>query len=68
MMKGLALFLFDLTGNMAQPWEDAGYPTLSIDIQRDGTDILAYRKYKRPFSAIPEVSRAARADEAVRYS
>lgn len=37
--EGLVLSLFDLTGNMVKPWADAGYRTLCIDQQRDGTDI-----------------------------
>lgn len=40
--KGLVLSLFDLTGNMVKPWEEAGYETLCIDQQRDGTDILRW--------------------------
>lgn len=42
MSRGLVLSLFDLTGNMVRPWADAGYETLCIDIQRDGTDILRW--------------------------
>ena len=42
MGKGLVLSLFDLTGNMVKPWADAGFETLCIDIQRDGTDILRW--------------------------
>lgn len=40
--EGLVLSLFDKTGNMVRPWSDAGYKTLCIDIQRDGTDILRW--------------------------
>jgi len=32
-MKKFALFLFDYTTNVARPWREAGYETLSIDIQ-----------------------------------
>jgi len=39
---GLVLSLFDFTGVMVQPWEDAGYETLCIDQQRDGTDVLRW--------------------------
>ncbi len=42
MKNGLVLSLFDLTGNMVEPWRDAGYRVLSVDIQRDGTDILRW--------------------------
>jgi hypothetical protein len=42
MSRGLVLSLFDLTGNMVQPWADAGYETLCVDQQRDGTDILRW--------------------------
>lgn len=42
MSKGLVLSLFDLTGIMVEPWGEAGYETLCIDIQRDGTDILKW--------------------------
>ena len=41
-MSKLVLSLFDYTGNMVKPWADAGYDTLCIDIQRDGTDILRW--------------------------
>jgi len=41
-MSGLVLSLFDLTGNMVKPWKEAGYETLCVDIQRDGTDILRW--------------------------
>lgn len=44
-MSGLVLSLFDLTGNMVKPWADAGYETLCVDMQRDGTDI---RKWLPP--------------------
>lgn len=42
MPKGLVLSLFDITGNMVKPWSDAGYETLCVDEQRDGTDILRW--------------------------
>ncbi len=41
-MNGLVLSLFDLTENMVKPWKEAGYETLCIDQQRDGTDILRW--------------------------
>jgi hypothetical protein len=40
--SGLVLSLFDFTGNMVKPWAEAGYETLCIDKQRDGTDILRW--------------------------
>lgn len=40
--RGLVLSLFDFTGNMVQPWAEAGYETLCIDKQRDETDILRW--------------------------
>lgn len=40
--RGLVLSLFDVTGNMVQPWAEAGYETLCIDQQRDGTDIRSW--------------------------
>lgn len=49
MGNGLALFLYDRTGNMALPWEAAGYDTLSVDIQRDGTDILRWLPPRRDY-------------------
>lgn len=37
MMRDVALFLYDLTGNMAQPWLDAGYTCYLVDMQhKDG--------------------------------
>lgn len=39
MNRGLVLSLFDRTGVMVQPWKNAGFDTLCIDQQRDGTDI-----------------------------
>ena len=42
MNKGLVLSLFDYTGIMVEPWKQAGYETLCIDQQRDGTDILRW--------------------------
>lgn len=41
-MGKLVLSLFDFTGNMVRPWAEAGFETLCIDIQRDGTDILRW--------------------------
>lgn len=32
-MKDVALFLYDLTGNMARPWLEAGYECWIVDIQ-----------------------------------
>lgn len=32
-MKDVAIFLFDLTGHMAQPWLDAGFTCYIVDIQ-----------------------------------
>lgn len=32
-MKPLALFLFDYTTTIAQPWREAGFETISVDIQ-----------------------------------
>lgn len=32
-MKGLVLSLFDVSGNMARPWREAGYETLCVDTQ-----------------------------------
>ncbi len=32
-MKDIALFLYNLTDNMAQPWIDAGYRVVMIDMQ-----------------------------------
>lgn len=56
-MTGLVLSLFDLTGNMVKPWAEAGYDTLCIDMQRDGTDILRWlpprREYKIVFAFPP---------------
>lgn len=55
--RGLVLSLFDLTGNMVRPWAEAGYETLCIDIQRDGTDILRWipprREYRIVFAFPP---------------
>lgn len=54
---GLVLSLFDLTGHMVRPWAEAGYDTLCIDIQRDGTDILRWipprREYRIVFAFPP---------------
>lgn len=32
-MKDVALFLYDLTGNMARPWVEAGYTVVLVDLQ-----------------------------------
>ena len=32
-MKDVALFLYDLTGNMAKPWVEAGYTAVLVDMQ-----------------------------------
>lgn len=32
-MKDIVLSLYDLTGNMAQPWVDAGYTAVLVDMQ-----------------------------------
>ena len=32
-MKDVAIFLFDVSGNMAKPWLDAGYTCYIVDIQ-----------------------------------
>ena len=32
-MKDVALFLYNLTDNMAQPWIDAGYRVVMVDMQ-----------------------------------
>lgn len=32
-MKDVALFLYDLTGNMAKPWIEAGYTVVLVDVQ-----------------------------------
>lgn len=57
MSSHLVLSLFDLTGNMVKPWADAGFDTLCVDIQRDGTDILRWlpprREYKIVFAFPP---------------
>ena len=54
---GLVLSLFDYTGNMVKPWAEAGYDTLCIDKQRDGTDILRWlpprTEYKIVFAFPP---------------
>jgi len=39
---GLVLSLFDYSGVMVKPWKEAGYKTLCVDIQRDGTDVLRW--------------------------
>ena len=62
-----AVFMFDLTGNMARPWADAGYDCLIVDRQHPaglsefapnitahGTDMLRWippRKYADPIFA-----------------
>jgi hypothetical protein len=51
-LNGLVLSLFDLTGNMVKPWADAGYETLCIDIQRDGTDILRWLPPRRDYRMV----------------
>lgn len=32
-MKNVALFLYDITGNMARPWAEAGYECWLVDLQ-----------------------------------
>jgi hypothetical protein len=34
-----AIFLFDKTGNMAQPWRDAGYRCICFDVQHVGKSV-----------------------------
>lgn len=51
-MSALVLSLFDLTGNMVKPWADAGFETLSVDIQRDGTDILRWLPPRREYQIV----------------
>lgn len=51
-MSRLVLSLFDLTGNMVKPWADAGFDTLCVDIQRDGTDILRWLPPRREYQII----------------
>lgn len=51
-MSGLVLSLFDYTGNMVKPWAEAGYETLCIDIQRDGTDILRWLPPRRDYRIV----------------
>lgn len=51
-MSKLVLSLFDLTGNMVKPWADAGYDTLCIDMQRDGTDILKWLPPRREYQIV----------------
>lgn len=38
-MTPTAIFLFDKTGNMAQPWRDAGYRCICYDIQHVGRSV-----------------------------
>lgn len=49
---GLVLSLFDITGNMVKPWADAGYDTLCVDIQRDGTDIRRWLPPRRDYHIV----------------
>ncbi len=51
-MRRLVLSLFDRTGNMVKPWADAGYETLCIDQQRDGTDILRWLPPRREYHIV----------------
>lgn len=40
------VFLFDVTGNMAKPWADAGHPCLIVDIQhKPGIRMIAPNVY-----------------------
>jgi hypothetical protein len=48
----LVLSLFDYTGHMVEPWKQAGYDTLCIDIQRDGTDILRWLPPRREYEIV----------------
>lgn len=50
--QGLVLSLFDYTGNMVKPWADAGYETLCIDQQRDGTDIRKWLPPRRDYRIV----------------
>ena len=50
--RGLVLSLFDLTGNMVKPWAEAGYDTLCIDIQRDGTDVRRWLPPRREYEIV----------------
>ena len=51
-MRKLVLSLFDLTGNMVKPWAEAGFDTLCVDIQRDGTDILKWLPPRREYQIV----------------
>jgi hypothetical protein len=37
--SGLVLSLCDRTGNMVRPWAEAGYPCITVDIQRSADEI-----------------------------
>lgn len=39
--NALAVFLFDYSGVMAQPWADAGYDCLIVDIQHEGFGVFS---------------------------
>ncbi len=51
-MTKLVLSLFDYTGHMVEPWKEAGFDTLCIDIQRDGTDILRWLPPRREYQIV----------------
>lgn len=51
-MSSLVLSLFDYTGNMVKPWAEAGYETLCVDIQRDGTDIRRWLPPRREYRIV----------------
>lgn len=38
-MVPTAIFLFDKTGNMAEPWRDAGYRSICFDVQHVGRTV-----------------------------
>ena len=59
-MKNICVFLFDVTGKMAQPWLDTGYECWIVDIQhpvayetggitRDGNLIKVHADLRQPW-------------------
>jgi len=58
-MKDIAVFLFDITGIMAEPWLDAGYECWTVDIQHpvaydtDGVTIIGRLHKKHADLMVP---------------
>lgn len=67
-MKGVAIFLCDITGHMGAPWLDAGYRIVLVDPQHPATDTpgqLVERISGTVLDAAPRLSEIVRTERVV---